>query len=176
VEPNPCQAKPPCPVAAPQHEHSTNNRHETEKENPGVLNLKRLAWVDLCEVEREADRACRDEQPADDRNSEWTLVHGVNVSKTCCVLLEDLPKELPVPRRVHNAAFSMRRIMHAPAMECVRSVTGHPKTAPAASVWRCAASVRPQGLDSDGCVSHRKRLCRIRLRRLHRQLIEFTKR
>src|SRR5438128_9737898 len=44
---DPSQGKPPPPVTAAEHEHSANNRRETDEANPHDVILKRMLYLEL---------------------------------------------------------------------------------------------------------------------------------
>jgi hypothetical protein len=76
---DPNQGKPACPVTAAEHEHSANNRHETDEADPHDVILKRMLWLELDKMVSKSDGARYCEYATDDGDGEWTFVHGVSM-------------------------------------------------------------------------------------------------
>jgi hypothetical protein len=87
VECNPNQGKPACPVTAAEHEHSANNRRETDEANPYDVIMKRMLCLKLDEVVRKSDRARCCEYATEDSDGEWTRVHRVSLCANSCSAL-----------------------------------------------------------------------------------------
>lgn len=85
---DPDQGKPACPVAAAEHEHSANNRRETDEGHPYDVILKRMQCLELDEVVSKSEGGRCYEYATDDGDGGWTFVHRVSMCANSCAALQ----------------------------------------------------------------------------------------
>ena len=71
---DPHDRKPTRPVISAEHEYAANNHDKLDNKNPSVRSAKGVL-LQFVQVECGSAHAHSHQQPTDDSNSQWTLVH-----------------------------------------------------------------------------------------------------